>query len=259
MARSVQGANLHRPEGAAAQEHRAHRRLAVRQRGESPSRRSHDGKGRHRDSTRRSGGFHPGLLVQCLRDVQSDSLRQVEHQGLHGDEQRRARPDAPRSLRSGHAAGAAGRVGSAQSCRLWQRQLLRRHQRAGRYRLRRRSRSHLLEESRLGERLQDHQEQAAGQRAQRGFHHQGREAMDDRREQRPGARRALSIRPRHEEADLPIQRLRQAPARSARGRETDQLQVVRRPGHSGVSHAARRCRAQESSAHRIPARRTVGP
>jgi len=59
--------------------------------------------------------------------------------------------------------------------------------------------------------------------------------------------------------NLPVQRLRQAAAFRARIGEADQLQVIGRPRHSRVSDAPGRCRAEKSSARRLPARRTVGP
>ena len=74
LARSLQGAHLNGRKDAVAQEHRAHRRLAVRQRRQCAARRAHDRQGRHRDPACRSNRLHPGLLVQRLRDVQSGAL-----------------------------------------------------------------------------------------------------------------------------------------------------------------------------------------
>ena len=100
---------------AAAQEHRAHRRMGVRSGRQAAAGRAQRRQRRYGDPPGRRCRIHEGLHLQRVRVVRTRPFPQGRQADLHADQQGRAGPASPGAVRPGDGQRGAGRVGPAKS------------------------------------------------------------------------------------------------------------------------------------------------
>ena len=102
LARPVQSEDLHRRADAPPEEHREDRGVDLRQQGATSAGPPHGRQRRHGGPPRRRGQLQENLFVHRVRELRSGPLPQGRQARLLHHQQRRAGPDGPRALRSGH-------------------------------------------------------------------------------------------------------------------------------------------------------------